>query len=154
MIRRVLVPVLIVATLFAPSSIAGAITTRAASAQYVNDVAPANAALTSFTTEVNAWTNATPDAEGEREAASVLTALGTLQKKMLSQTWPPMVEGGVVFIVREDISSLDEDLDSISDNSSLGNGAFKLTWDADSKTVAWHAFYVRRDLGLPSSRVL
>jgi len=145
---------MIIATLLMPSSMSGAINTRAASQQYLEDVAPANTALESFTSEIHAWTNSTPDTEGERQAASVLSALGTLRKKLLSQSWPQSVNGGLEFIVREDISSLQEDLNSIDGNSSLGNGAFLLTWSADSATLASHAFYVRRDLGLPSSRAL
>jgi hypothetical protein len=42
----------------------------------------------------------------------------------------------------------------IDSNSSLGNGAFQFTFSADSKTIDSHAFYVRRDLGLPGGRAL
>jgi DNA-binding protein len=152
--RKNVVPVLVIATLFLTSSTAGAISIKAAGKQYMKDVASANAALKTFDSEIKAWTNATADAEGEQQAASVLTALGTLRKNLLSQTWPQFVKGGVRFICEEDISSLVEDLHMIGGNSSLGNGAFQLTFRADSKITASDAFYVRRDLGLSSSRAL
>ncbi|MGB8178794.1 MAG: hypothetical protein WCF63_01340 [Acidimicrobiales bacterium] len=120
----------------------------------MQDVASANAALRTFDSEIRAWTNSTADAEGERQAASVLTTLETLQKNLLSQTWPHFVEGGVRFICEQDISSLEEDLRMIDNNSSLGNGAFQLTFRLDSRTLNSHAFYVRRDLGLPGSSAL
>jgi hypothetical protein len=136
------------------SPTAGAISTKAAGRQYVQDVASANAALRTFDSEIRAWTNSTADAEGERQAASVLTTLETLQKNLLSQTWPHFVEGGVRFICEQDISSLEEDLRMIDNNSSLGNGAFQLTFRLDSRTLNSHAIYVRRDLGLPGSSAL
>jgi hypothetical protein len=66
---------------------------------------------------------------------------------------PQSVKGGVRFI-REDISSLEEDLSSIDIISSRGNGTLQFTFSADSKTMDSDAFYVRKDLGLPSSRAL
>lgn len=151
---RNVVPLVVVATLLLTSPTAGAISTKAAGRQYVQDVASANAALRTFDSEIRAWTNSTADAEGERQAASVLTTLETLQKNLLSQTWPHFVEGGVRFICEQDISSLEEDLRMIDNNSSLGNGAFQLTFRLDSRTLNSHAFYVRRDLGLPGSSAL
>jgi len=148
------VPLVVVATLLLTSPTAGAISTKAAGRQYVEDVASANAALRTFDSEIRAWTNSTADAEGERQAASVLTTLETLQKNLLSQSWPHFVEGGVRFICEQDISSLEEDLRMIDNNSSLGNGAFQLTFRLDSRTLNSHAFYVRRDLGLPGSSAL
>jgi hypothetical protein len=148
------VPLIVVATLLFTSPTAGAISTKAAGRQYVQDVASANAALRTFDSEIRAWTNSTADAEGERQAASVLTTLETLQKNLLSQTWPRFVEGGLRFICEQDISSLEEDLRMIDNNSSLGNGAFQLTFRLDSRTLNSHAFYVRRDLGLPGSSAL
>jgi hypothetical protein len=145
--------VLVIATLLLTSSTAGAISIRAAGQQYLKDVASANAELKTFDSEINAWTNSTADAEGEQQAVSVLTALGPLRKNLLSQTWPQFVKGGVRYIC-EDISSLEEDLRMIDSNSSLGNGTFQYTFSADSKTIDSDAFYVRRDLGLPSSRAL
>jgi hypothetical protein len=127
---------------------------KAAGKQYLTDVAPANAALRSFESEIHAWTNSTPDAEGEQQAAPVFTALRTLRRNLLSQTWPRFVKGGVRFICDEDIASLEEDLSMIDSNSSLGNGAFQFTFSADSKTIDSDAFYVRRDLDLPSGRAL
>jgi hypothetical protein len=103
---------------------------------------------------MDSWTNSTADAQGEREAASVLATLNALQKNLLSQSWPQIVKGGVQFICEEDISSLQEDLHEINNNSSLGNGAFQLTFRADSHTLLSDAFYVRRELGLPSGGVL
>jgi hypothetical protein len=152
--RRVIVPVIFIVGLLLASSTAGAITTKAAGEQYLKDVASANAALRTFDTEIKAWTNSTADSEGERQAASVLNALVTLRKNLLSQAWPASVKGDVRFIGEEDISSLEEDLRWIDSNSSLGNGAFQLTFRADSKTLDTDAFYVRRDLGLPSSGAL
>ena len=151
---RNVVPLVVVATLLLTSPTAGAISTKAAGRQYVEDVASANAALRTFDSEIRAWTNSTADAEGERQAASVLTTLEALQKNLLSQTWPHFVEGGVRFICEQDISSLEEDLRMIDNNSSLGNGAFQLTFRLDSRTLNSHAFYVRRDLGLPGSSAL
>ncbi len=151
---RNVVPLVVVATLLLTSPTAGAISTKAAGRQYVQDVASANAALRTFDSEIRAWTNSTADAEGERQAASVLTTLETLQKNLLSQSWPHFVEGGVRFICEQDISSLEEDLRMIDNNSSLGNGAFQLTFRLDSRTLNSHAFYVRRDLGLPGSSAL
>jgi hypothetical protein len=147
-------PALIIATLLLSSTSASAIGIKAAGEQYLKDVATANTALKTFNSEIDAWTNSTADAEGEQQAASVLTALKTLQKNLLSQTWPRFVTGGVRFICEEDISSLEEDLRMIDSNSSLGNGAFQLTFRADSKTMDTDAFYIRRDLGLPISRAL
>ena len=152
--RKIVVPVLVIATLFLTSSTAGAINIKAAGKQYVKDVASANAVLKAFDSEINVWTNSTADAEGEQQAASVLTALGTLRKNLLSQTWPHFVKGGVRFICEEDISSLEEDLRQIGSNSSLGNGAFQFTFREDSKVTHLHASNVRRFLGLPSSRAL
>jgi hypothetical protein len=152
--RNSVLPLLVIATLLLASSTAGAISTKAAGQQYLKDVASADAALKTFNSQIKAWTNATADTEGERQAASVLTALVKLRKNLLSQTWPQFVEGDVRFIGEEDISSLEEDLRWINSNSSLGNGAFQLTFRADSKTLDSDAFYVRRDLGLPSSGAL
>jgi hypothetical protein len=153
-VKRTFVVPALIATLLLSSSAAGAIGTKAAGEQYLKDVATANTALRTFDSEINAWTNSTADSEGEQQAASVLTALKTLRKNLLSQTWPRFVTGGVRFICEEDISSLEEDLRMIDSNSSLGNGAFQLTFRADSKTMDTDAFYIRRDLGLPSSRAL
>jgi hypothetical protein len=152
--RTFVVPALVITILLPSSSTAGAIGIKAAGEQYLKDVATANFALNTFDSEINAWTNSTADAEGEQQAASVLTALKTLRLHLLSQTWPRSVKGGVRFICEEDISSLEEDLRMIDSNSSLGNGAFQLTFRADSKTMNSDAFYIRRDLGLPSSRAL
>jgi hypothetical protein len=152
--RASVVLVLACATLSVVSSTSGAISLKAAGRQYLKDVAPANAALESFKAEISAWTNATPNALGERQAAAVLSALDTLQKNLLSQRWPHSIEGGVQFIVREDIASLEEDMNSVTANSSLGNGALQSTFRADTQTIDSDAFYVRRDLGLPSSGAL
>jgi hypothetical protein len=146
-----IVPGLVVATILLASSTAGAISVKAAGQQYVKDVASANAALRTFDSEITAWTNSTADAKGEQQAAPVLSSLKALQLNLLSQTWPPFVKGGVQFICDEDIASLEEDLRMIDNNSSLGNGAFQLTFRADTKTLDYDALYVRRDLGLPSS---
>jgi hypothetical protein len=152
--RRNVVPVTVITALLLTSSTAGAISIKAAGEQYVKDVASANAELKTFDSEINAWSNSTADTEGERQAASVLAALKTLQKNLLSQSWPQFVKGGVQFICEEDISSLEEDLRMIDSNSSLGNGAFQLTFRADSKTMDADAFYVRRALDLPTSSAL
>jgi hypothetical protein len=152
--RAIVVPLLMIATLLLTPSTSDAMSLKAASRQYLLDVAPANAALKSFDAEIIAWTNSTPDVEGEKQAAPVFTALRTLQRNLLSQAWPRFVKGGVRFICEEDISSLEEDLSMIDSNSSLGNGAFQFTFSADSKTIDSDAFYVRRDLGLPSGWAL
>jgi hypothetical protein len=147
------VPAAVIATLLLVPSTSGAMSIKAAGEQYLKDVAPAEAALKTFYAEEIAWTNSTPDAEGEQQAASVLAALETLRKNLQSQTWPQFVEGGVQYI-RWDISSLQEDLSWIDGNSTLGNGTFQYTFSNDSKTLDSDAFYLRRDLGLPSSRAL
>jgi hypothetical protein len=152
--RAIVVPVLVIASLVVSSSTVSAIGVKAAGEQYLRDVATANAALKTFDSEIDAWTNSTADAEGEVQAKSVLTTLKTLQKNLLTQAWPRLVKGGVRFICQEDISSLEEDLRMIDNNSSLGNGAFQMTFRADSQTLDSDAFYIRKDLGLPSSRVL
>jgi hypothetical protein len=152
--RTSVIPVLIIGALVLATSNAGAISMRAAGKQYLSDVASADVALKTFDSEIHAWTNSTADAEGERQAASVLTVLEKAQENLLSQPWPRSVKGGVQFICKEDISSLEEDLREIDDNSSLGNGAFQLTFSADSRTLSLDAFYLRRQLGLPSSRTL
>jgi hypothetical protein len=144
-------PALVIAAMLVASSSAGAISARAAGKQYLQDVASADAALKTFDSDIHTWTNSTADSEGERQAESTLTALVKAQKRLLSQTWPQSVNSGVRFICEEDISSLEEDLREIDANSMLGNGAFKLTFSADSRTLALDAFYVRRELGLPSS---
>jgi hypothetical protein len=136
--RAIAAAVVVFATLLVAPT-AGAIGVKAAGRQYVKDVA---------------WTNSTADAEGERQAESVLTTLNALQKNLLNQTWPRVVKGGVRFICEEDISSLQEDLREIDNNSSLGNGAFQLTFREDSQTLDSDAFYIRRELGLPESRAL
>lgn len=152
--RKIVVSAMFIATLFLTSSTAGAISNKAAGKQYMRDVATANAALKTFDSEINAWNNSTVDIEGEQQAASVLDALGTLRKNFLSQTWPQFVKGDVRFICAEDISSLDEDLNQIDNNSSLGNGAFQFTFHEDSKVTHLHASNVRRVLGLPIGRAL
>jgi hypothetical protein len=152
--RRIVVTSLSVSVLLLTSSVAGAISIKAAGKQYAADVASANAALKTFDSEIGTWSNSTADAEGERQAASVLAALRTTQKNLLSQTWPRFVKSGVRFICEEDISSLVEDLQEIDANSSLGNGAFQLTFLADSRTLDSDSFYIRKDLGLPSSGAL
>jgi hypothetical protein len=133
---------------------AGAIGVKAAGRQYVQDVASANAALKTFNSQIKAWTNSTADAEGERQAESVLVTLNALQRDLLNQSWPRFVTGSVRFIGEEDISSLQEDLREIDNNSSLGNGAFQLTFREDSQTLDSDSFYIRRDLGLPTSGAL
>jgi hypothetical protein len=152
--RTIVVPVLVIATLLLTSSTSGAMSLKAAGKQYLTDVAPADAALKSFESEMRAWSNSTSDAEGEQQAAPVFAALRTLQRSLLSQTWPRFVKGGVRFICDEDIASREEDLSMIDGNSSLGNGAFQFTFSADSKTIDSDAFYVRKDLGLSSGRAL
>jgi hypothetical protein len=152
--QRIVVAVVVSATFLLTGSSAGAIGVKAAGRQYVKDVASANAALKTFNSQIKAWTNSTADAEGERQAESVLTTLDTLQRNLLNQTWPRSVQGGVEFICEEDISSLQEDLREIDNNSSLGNGAFQLTFREDSQTLDSDAFYIRRDLGLPTGGAL
>jgi len=152
--RMNVVLMLVIAPLFLTSSTAGAISTNAAAKQYMKDVASVNTALKTFDSQIHAWNNSTADARGEHQAASVLTALGTLRKDFLSQTWPQFVKGDVRFMCKEDISSLDEDLHQIDNNSSLGNGAFQYVFHLDSKVTYLHASNVRRVLGLPSSRAL
>jgi hypothetical protein len=151
---RYFASLLITVTLLLASSSANAITTKAAGRQYLNDVASADAALNIFDSQVHSWTNSTADTEGEHEAATVLEALRTLRENLLSQDWPQFVKGDVRFIGVEDISSLEEDLREIDSNSSLGNGAFQLTFSADSRTMDSDAFYVRKKLGLPISKAL
>jgi hypothetical protein len=154
-VKRIsVVPALVVATLFLTSSTAGAISVKAAAEQYAKDVASANAALETFDSEISAWTNATPDAEGEQQATSVLTVLVTLRKSLQRQTWPSFVKGDIRFICAEDISSLQEDLHEIDANSSLGNGAFQFTFRADSRVTNTGASNIRRKLGLPGSKAL
>ncbi|HTB09504.1 MAG TPA: hypothetical protein VK704_06805 [Acidimicrobiales bacterium] len=153
--KRTLVgAVLVVATLLVASSAAGAIGMRAAGKQYLKDVTSVDAALKTFDSQIHAWTNSTKDVQGEREAKSLLSALVNVRFRLLNQAWPQSVKGGVVFICTQDISSLEEDLREIDSNSMLGNGAFQLTFSADSRTLALDAFYVRKDLGLPNSRSL
>ena len=151
--RAIAAAVVVFATLLVAPT-AGAIGVKAAGRQYVKDVASANAALKTFDSQIKTWTNSTADAEGERQAESVLATLNALQKNLLNQTWPRVVKGGVRFICEEDISSLQEDLREIDNNSSLGNGAFQLTFREDSQTLDSDAFYIRRELGLPESRAL
>lgn len=151
--RAIAAAVVVFATLLVAPT-AGAIGVKAAGRQYVKDVASANAALKTFDSQIKTWTNSTADTEGERQAESVLTTLNALQKNLLNQTWPRVVKGGVRFICEEDISSLQEDLREIDNNSSLGNGAFQLTFREDSQTLDSDAFYIRRELGLPKSRAL
>jgi hypothetical protein len=152
--RQGVVPVLVIATLLLTSSTSGAISVKTAAKQYQEDVASANAALKTFDSEIDAWTNATPDAEGERQAASVLTLLETLRKSLQGQSWPKFVKGDIRFICAEDISSLQEDLHEIDSNSSLGNGAFQWTFRADTWVTNLDASNIRRDLGLPRSWAL
>jgi hypothetical protein len=152
--RKSVVPVLVITTLFLTSSTAGAISTNAAAKQYMKDVASVNAALKTFDSQINDWNDSTANAEGEQQAASVLTALGALRKNLLSQTWPQFVKGDLRFMVKEDITSLDEDLHQIDNNASLGNGAFQYVFHLDSKVTYLHASNVRRVLGLPSSGAL
>lgn len=149
--RRGIVSGLTMTALLLTPTATGAISIRAAGKQYAKDVASANLALKAFDSEINSWTNATVDSQGEHQAAPVLIALRTLQRNLLSQTWPQSVRGSVRFICHEDISSLEEDLRMIDGNSSLGNGAFQITFRADTRTINLHAFYVRVDLGLPRS---
>jgi hypothetical protein len=148
--RIAIFPVLVVATLLLASSGSATTSIKTASLQYLKDVAPADVALSSFDLEERAWNNATPDVEGEQQAAPVFRALGTLQRQLRSQAWPPSVKVGVQYI-REDIASLLEDLSEIDDNSSLGNGTFQITFCADSRTLDSDAFYLRQALGLPNS---
>jgi len=148
--RIVVVLALVLPTLLLSSASSATTSMKAASAQYLKDVAAADVALTSFDLQERAWTDATPDVEGEQQAAPVFTALGTLQRKLRSQTWPLSVRNGVHY-VREDIASLEEDLSEIDANSSLGNGTFQITFSADSRTLESDAFYLRQALGLPSS---
>jgi hypothetical protein len=152
--RATSVPVVLVATALLMSSSAGAISTRSAGQQYLEDVASANTALRTFDSQIHSWTNFTADVQGEHEAASVLAVLQALQRNLLTQPWPQSIKGDVRFIGGQDIPSLEEDLRMISNNSSLGNGAFQLTFDADSQTIDAHAYYVRKDLGLPRSGAL
>jgi hypothetical protein len=151
--RVIVVPVLVIAALILTSSTSGAISNKAAGKQYLKDVASANAALETFGSEINAWTNVTSDAEGQRQAASALTALVTLRENLLSQTWPRSVEGRVRYIGEEDLSLLEENLRMIG-YTALGNGTFQFAFGAISKTLDSDAFYVRKDLGLPRSRAL
>jgi hypothetical protein len=151
--RAIVVPVLVIAALILTSSASGAISNKAAGKQYLKDVASANAALETFGSEINAWTDSTSDAEGQRQAASALTALVTLRENFLSQTWPRSVEGGVRYIGEEDISLLEENLRMIG-YTALGNGTFQFAFGVISKTMDSDASYVRKDLGLPSSRAL
>jgi hypothetical protein len=152
--RTIVAAVVVSATLLLPASTVGAIGVKAAGRQYVKDVASANAALKTFNSQIKVWTNSTADTEGERQARSVLSTLNMLQRNLLSQTWPRFVKADVQFICEEDISSLQEDLREIDNNSSLGNGAFQLTFREDSHTLDSDAFYIRRDLGLPTSGAL
>jgi hypothetical protein len=152
--RAVLISLLAVTALLLTSSASEAISVKAAGKQYLEDVAPANAVLRSFNAEIDAWTNATPNSVGERQAEAVLVALGTLRTKLLRQTWPRSIKADVLFIVREDIFSLEEDMNSVTSNSSLGNGALQSTFRADTQTIDADAFYVRRALGLPVSGAL
>jgi hypothetical protein len=152
--RWTVAPLLAIATLLVASSSASAISTKEAAQQYLEDVASANAALQTFDAQIHSWTNSTADTQGEREAASALTVLRTLRRNLLSQTWPRFVKGDVQFIGVQDISSLEEDLRMIDNNSSLGNGAFQFTFAEDSRTLDSDAFYVRKDLGLPRGRSL
>jgi hypothetical protein len=152
--RRYVIPAVVIAALLLTPISANAIGIKAARRQYVKDVASANAALKTFNSEIKVWTNSTADAEGERQAESVLASLNSLQRNLLSQTWPRSVKGGVQFICEQDISSLQEDLREIDNNSSLGNGAFQLTFREDSQTLDSDAFYIRRELGLPTSGAL
>jgi hypothetical protein len=151
--RAIVVPVLVIAALVLTSSTSGAISNEEAGKQYLKDVASANAALETFGSEIDAWTNATSDSEGQRQAASALAALVTLRKNFLSQTWPRSVEGRVRYIGEEDISLLEENLRMIG-YTALGNGTFQFAFGAISKTLDSDAFYVRKDLGLPRSRAL
>jgi hypothetical protein len=151
---RIVAAVVVSGTFLLTAPTAGAIGVKAAGRQYVKDVASANAALKTFNSQIKAWTNSTADAEGERQAESVLATLNTLQRDLLSQSWPRFVKGGVLFIGEEDISSLQEDLREIDNNSSLGNGAFQLTFREDSQTLDSDAYFLRRDLGLPTNGAL
>ncbi len=151
---RIVATVVLFGAILLAAPAAGAIGVRAAGRQYVKDVASADVALKAFNAQIKAWTNSTPDTEGERQASAVLATLNTLQRNLLSQSWPKLVKGGVRFICEEDISSLQEDLREIDSNSSLGNGAFQLTFREDSQTLDTDAFYIRKELGLPTRGAL
>jgi hypothetical protein len=70
------------------ASTTGTISAAAAGSAYLTDVAPANAALTTFGTKVSAWTDSTTNAQAEADAQPAITALRTLDTALTNAQWP------------------------------------------------------------------
>lgn len=146
---RIFIPVLTVAALFLSSSTAGAsISLKAAGKQYLKDVAPTNAALAKFNAESSKWTNSTTDAQAEKEAAPVITALRKLQDALLVQSWPSKAKGDVRTFNRA-ISPIEADLLALSTLTVLGGDNWVSKYTSNGSDLALDVNYVRHDLGLP-----
>jgi hypothetical protein len=146
---RLLAPLLLSLFLISSPSIAGAsISVKAAAKQYLKDVAPTNVILGKFGKEAGGWTNSTTDAQAEKEAAPVVTALRKLQNELLNQSWPARAKRDVRDLYTE-LAPMEADLETLDGISLLDVGSWESKFATDETTLSSDVNFVRHDLGLP-----
>lgn len=70
------------------------ISTAAAGSAYPTDVAPANAALATFSAKAGAWTSSTSNTQAEADAQPAITALQNLNTALTNGQRPGRCHGG------------------------------------------------------------
>jgi hypothetical protein len=138
------------ATTAPQASTTSTISTAAAGSAYVADVAPANAALTTFGAKANAWTNSTTDAQAEADAQPAITALQTVNTALTDAQWPASATADVHTLIG-DVGALTGDLQGLSTINLLNDSSWLATLKRDLASLSTAVALVRHDLGLPAA---
>lgn len=126
------------------------ITTAAAGKQYLALVAPVNATLSAFGTEANGWTDSTTNAQAEADAQPAISALNSLDGKLLSDKWPAADETDIKSLVTN-IAPVTGDLQGLSSVNLLNGSSWEATFQRDASNFSAAVAIVRHDLGLPAA---
>jgi len=138
------------ATTVPPASTTGTISTAAAGSAYLADVAPANAALTTFGARAEAWTDSTTNAQAEADAQPAIAALQTLDTALTNAQWPASSTTDVHTLIG-DIGAPTGDLRGLSTISLLSDSSWLATLKRDLASLSTAVALVRHDLGLPAA---
>jgi hypothetical protein len=124
-----------------------AISKKAAGKQYLRIFGPTGSAASTFGTEAGAWTSSTTDAQAEADAKPLITALQTLNRALLKDSWPAGARSDAKAVVRSD-KPLIRDLQSLSNLDRSSISSYVATFDKDANAFGTAATNLQQDLGL------
>jgi|GEM_PF-3547447 hypothetical protein len=126
------------------------ISTAAAGSAYLTDVAPANAALATFSAKAGAWTSSTSNTQDEADAQPATTVLRNLNTALTNGQWLAAATADVHTLIG-DTGALEGALQGLSSVNLLDSSAWTATFQRNVASVGTAVALVRHDLGLPAA---